>query len=155
MGSLQFIHEGARTAQIPSAGRQNLRGTNLPPPFLGLLLSLAVLGLFSRSSEWGNHLYRAPSATRSEPCNGKNPLVCVYWFPPQPLFLVFYVVSPSLVLFPLRGCHSLSLSQTLMCVPLVLAEGWACAHEEKSKSTLPPLPSHIFGLLEWELIFSW
>lgn len=118
MGSLQFIHEGARTAQIPSAGRQNLRGTNLPPPFLGLLLSLAVLGLFSRSSEWGNYLYRAPSATRSEPCNGKKPLFVCTGFLHGFFSWCFMWFQPSLVLFPLRGCHSLSLSHRHSCVCL-------------------------------------
>lgn len=117
----QFIHGGARDSAKTISLETKLAKNK---PSMGLLLSLAVLCLLSDCiSEWGNYVYRAPSATRSEPHNGKKNMFLCTGFLHDFIFWCFMWFQLSLVLFPLEGLSQpLSLTQTLLCVPLVLAK---------------------------------
>ncbi|XP_039552301.1 uncharacterized protein LOC120496180 isoform X2 [Passer montanus] len=110
--------KGPETAQTPSAGKQNLLRTNLPRVYCSRWLCWGCSHTAHVcSSEWGNYLHEAPSATRSEPCNGKKHTFVCTGFLHGFFSWCFMWFQPSLVLFSLQGL-SQPLSHRHLCVCL-------------------------------------
>lgn len=123
---IQFIHEGARGSTNTISLEAKLAKNK---PSMGLLLSLVVLCLFTHCTHVPFRMGKL--SVQGTHCHGlnlrmekkKNTFVCT-GFLHDFFFWCFVWFQPSLVLFPLEGLSQpLSLTQTLICVSLVLDKG--------------------------------